>query len=66
MVDISNQRKGNKMHTNKMTIAELPEAVEAFVNSGFDADEMRTLMNLIQDQTDYYQKRFWKMVDAQR
>ena len=54
------------MNTNKMTIAELPEAVEAFVNSGFDADEMRTLMNLIQDQTDYYQKRFWKMVDAQR
>jgi len=52
--------------TTKMTIAELPEAVEAYAASGFDPDAMRNLMDLLQDQTDYYQNRFWKMVDAQR
>ena len=53
------------MNTTKMTIAELPEAVEAFISSGCDADQMRTLMDLLQAQTDYYQMRFWKMVDTQ-
>lgn len=58
--------KGNTMNTTKMTIAELSEAVEAYTESGFDPNAMRPLMDLLQDQTDYYQKRFWKMVDAQR
>ena len=53
------------MNTTKMTIAELPEAVEAFISSGCDADQMRTLMDLLQVQTEYYQNRFWKMVGNQ-
>lgn len=54
------------MNTTKMTIAELPEAVEAFAASGYDPQEMSSLMALLLAQTDYYQNRFWKMVDAQR
>lgn len=54
------------MYNTKMTIAELPEAVEAFASMDFDPNQARPLMDLIQEQTDYFQKRFWKMVDAQR
>lgn len=50
------------MNTNKMTMAELPDAVEAYANAGFDPDAMRPLMDLLQEQTDYYQKRFWNEV----
>ena len=42
---------------------EINEAVEAFASSGFDANEMRSLMDLIEVQTDYVQKRFWKLAD---
>lgn len=50
----------------KMTIAELTEAVQAFAAADFDAEAMRPLMDLVESQTDYYQKRFWNMVDAIR
>jgi hypothetical protein len=45
---------------------ELYEAVQAFADSGFDAEAMRPLMELIEGQTDYMQKRFWNLVDASR
>lgn len=51
---------------NKMTIAELPEAVDAYAASGFDPEAMRGLMDLLEQQTDYYQKRFWKMADERK
>jgi fructose 1,6-bisphosphatase len=43
--------------------SEIPEAVAAFAASGFDTDEMRSLMTLVENQSDYVQKRFWKMAD---
>jgi hypothetical protein len=58
-------RKEDNMNTTVKT-TELNEAVAAFADSGFDAQAMRPLMELIEGQTDYIQKRFWKMVDAQR
>ncbi len=51
---------------NTLKTTEIEEAVSAFVASGFDPDAMRPLMKLIEGQTDYVQKRFWKLVDAQR
>lgn len=48
---------------NTLKTTEINEAVAAFASSGFDADEMRPLMNLIEGQTEYIQKRFWKLVD---
>jgi hypothetical protein len=50
--------------TSKITLKELPDAVRAFADADFDADRMRTLMNLLQEQTPYIQKRFWKLSDA--
>ena len=51
---------------NKVKTTEIEEAAQAFVDSGFDADAMRPLMELMENQTDYIQKRFWKLVDSQR
>jgi hypothetical protein len=48
----------------KLTIKELPEAVAAFAAADFDHNRMRSLMDLIQAQTPYMQKRFWKLSDA--
>jgi hypothetical protein len=62
---ISHPNERHSMYTDKMTIAELPEAVQVYASSGFDPNKMRPLMELIQKQTDYYQKRFWKMADAE-
>ena len=52
--------------TNTLKTTEIAEAVHAFALSGFDAQAMRPLMELVEAQTDYVQKRFWKLVDAQR
>lgn len=54
------------MKNAKMTISELPEAAAMFAASGYDADSMRSLMDLLQDQTEYYQKRFWTLIDAMK
>lgn len=54
------------MYTDKMTMSELPEAAAVFAASGYDADAMRPLMDLLQKQTDYYQKRFWTLIDAMK
>lgn len=45
---------------------EIAEAAQVYALSGFDAQGMRPLMDLVEAQTDYVQKRFWKLVDAQR
>jgi hypothetical protein len=45
---------------------EIEEAVQAFIESGYDADAMRPLMSLIESQSDHVQKRFWALVDASR
>ena len=45
---------------------ELDEAVQAFAESGFDADAMRPLMDLIESQSDWIQKRFWSLADSER
>ena len=56
--------KGKHMtYTTKMTMNELPEAVEAYAASGFDPEAMRPLMELLEKQTDYYQGRFWALAD---
>jgi hypothetical protein len=52
--------------TNTLKTTEIAEAASYFVASGFDPDQTRHLMILIESQTDYVQKRFWKLVDAQR
>lgn len=46
--------------------SELNEAVAAFAASGFDTDEMRSLMTLVENQSEYVQKRFWKIVDERK
>jgi hypothetical protein len=53
------------MNTTLKT-TEIEEAVAAFANAGFDADAMRPLMSLIEGQTDYIQKRFWKLADERK
>ena len=53
------------MQTEKMTIAELTEAVQVYVGAKKQGVEMPALMELLQKQTDYYQKRFWKLADSQ-
>lgn len=52
------------MKTEKMKISELQEAVQAYVTAKQRGNEMPALMELLQKQTDYYQKRFWKLADA--
>lgn len=47
----------------KMIMAELPEAVAMYAASGYNPDACRPLINLIEAQTDYYQKRFWLLAD---
>ena len=49
--------------TNTIKMAELQEAVDFYASTGFDPDQARPLMDLLQAQTDYIQKRFWKMAD---
>lgn len=49
---------------SKLSLKELPEAVRAFADADFDHNRMRSLMDLIQAQTPYIQKRFWKLSDA--
>lgn len=52
------------MTQSKMTIAELNEAVQVYVAAKQQGLEMPALMELLQEQTDYYQSRFWKLADA--
>jgi hypothetical protein len=47
-------------------MAELPEAVAVYASSGYDPDACRPLISLIEQQTDYYQKRFWTLVDLMK
>ena len=65
LVNISNTNERETM-TNTLKKNELDEAVAAFAASGFDADAMRPLMNLIEGQSDWIQKRFWSLVDSER
>lgn len=53
------------MKNEKMKISELSEAVQVYVNAKQLGLEMPALMELLQKQTDYYQKRFWKLADEQ-
>jgi hypothetical protein len=54
------------MNAARLKTTEIQEAAQVFINSGFNADEMRPLMNLMSWQTSHVQKRFWKIVDAAR
>lgn len=54
------------MITNTVKMAELPELVGAYAASDFDPNQMRRLIELIERQTDFIQKRFWKMVDERK
>ena len=51
------------MKESKLKTTEVRDAAQAFIAAGFDSDKMRSLMNLVQRQTPYIQKRFWKIVD---
>lgn len=53
------------MENQKMLISELNEAVQVYVNAKQLGLEMPALMQLLQNQTHYYQKRFWKLADAE-
>jgi predicted Zn-dependent protease len=50
----------------KMTMAELPDAVAMYAASGYDPEASRPLLDLIEAQTDYYQKRFWTLADMMK
>jgi len=52
------------MNAARLKNTEVQEAAQVFIASGFNADEMRPLMNLMSWQTSYIQKRFWKIVDS--
>ena len=52
------------MNAARLKTTEVEEAAQVFIASGFNADDMRPLMNLMSWQTSYIQKRFWKIVDA--
>ena len=54
------------MNAARLKTTEIQEAAQAFIASGFNADDMRPLMNLMSWQTNYVQKRFWKIVDSAR
>ena len=49
---------------NKLKTTEIREAAQAYIASGFDSNAMRPLMKLVERQTPYIQKRFWKIVDT--
>lgn len=51
--------------TNHLKTTEIAEAADAFIASGLDEDGMRPLLELIEAQTEYVQKRFWKIVDTE-
>jgi hypothetical protein len=53
------------MNTNLKT-SEIAEAARVFIESGYDVEGLRSLIELVEDQTDYVQKRFWKIVDQSR
>lgn len=48
---------------NTLKMAELQEAVDFYASVDFDPNQARPLMELVERQTDYIQKRFWKMAD---
>ena len=52
------------MNAARLKTTEVEEAAQAFISSGFNADDMRPLMNLMSWQTSSIQKRFWKIVDT--
>ena len=54
------------MKTDTIKMTELPELVSVYASSNFDPSEMRGLIELIERQTDYIQKRFWKMADERK
>ena len=51
---------------NHLKTTEIEEAADAFIASGYDEEAMRPLLQLVEAQTDYVQKRFWKIVDKSR
>lgn len=51
--------------TNKLSLKELPVAVQAYFDLK-DTHVFSPLMELIQQQTPYMQKRYFNMVDALR
>lgn len=61
-------QRGSKMNTNtktaKVTLSELPELVDTYLTFKANGEDVSRLMNLIQDQTRYMEKRFWAIVDA--
>ena len=52
------------MQKYKMTTREINEAVQVYVNAKQLGLEMPALMDLLQRQTDAFQKKFWKLADA--
>lgn len=52
------------MNAKPVTLKELPELVDTYVAFKTEGIDISRLMNLIQDQTRYIEKRFWKLADA--
>jgi hypothetical protein len=51
------------MKESRVKVAEVRDAAQAFIASGFNADAMRPLMNLMSWQSTRIQKMFWNIVD---
>lgn len=51
------------MTAKPVTLKELPELVDTYVTFKTEGIDISRLMNLIQDQTRYIEKRFWKLAD---
>ena len=51
---------------NKLKTTEIAEAAQVFIENNCDIRQMGPLMDLLAAQTEYVQKRFWKIVDSQR
>lgn len=52
------------MANKRMTLAELPEAVNAYLQGKAQGERMWPLMELLQKQTPAYQTKFWKLADS--
>ena len=50
--------------TTKISLNELPELVDAYLDFKAAGADITGLMTLVQDQTPYMEKRFWALVDA--
>jgi hypothetical protein len=52
------------MKANRIKATDIKEFAQAFIDSGFNANEMQPIMNLLSHQTPDLKKKFWDIVKA--